>query len=216
MKNIPSIIVLLLLFCTLANSQSNRLHVINSYVSVGLTGDDVITQQFELGYQRHLSKGLYLTGSFMSTNGSRSMESILSQEPFYTDDQINDKIVIAEEDLTSIQGKIYHSKTYAIGLKKNIQLGTKTSMVGGIAAAFNKIKETDLTGYNIDETGSLDLSTLIVQYGQYNQFGAKMSLETMVQIKKTLGLNLKAEYLTHSSTFHLGVGATFFISNNDQ
>jgi len=211
MKKITISTIILVLFGMHSYGQSDSRHLVSTYISMGLAKDEVVTQQFEVGYNRHLGKGLYITGSFMTTLGTKSMKSILGQEPFYTNGQINDNILIKEENLANIQGKSYQSKTYAIGIKKNIQIGTKAFIIGGIAASYNRITETNVTGYRIDTLGGLDLRDMIVQYGQYNEFGAKVSIETQINVNKKLGLNVKAEYLSHSSIVHLGVGTTIFI-----
>ena len=116
--------ILVISFCFIEGySQLNARHGLNSYASIGRNKEDILTKQIEIGYQLHISKGLYLTSAFMTTNGSKSLVSILGEEPNYINNRINDIIAVSKDDIGNIFGKIYQSKTWALGLKKYIRTG---------------------------------------------------------------------------------------------
>lgn len=203
--------------CQIGSGQVNGQHGIYAKARAG-ANDDVEVQQFDLGYQYKIAKGLYVYGAHTKVQGSRSLNSILG----YADGTLvagsltNTIFIDSGGDLDGISGRLYESSTWSIGATKYIQTGSKIYISGSIGMTWSQVVEMDVVGYRIVENGQVDITDMHPVFGEYSGFGAAVDLQASYQINRNLHLTIGAGYLTQASLVSGGIGLTFFIHKKSE
>ena len=207
-------IYLLLLFGMITsfgivNGQGLMKNGVSANFGFGISGSSHTIYTFSLGYQREVSKKLYLTINYTDTQGSQSFESLFGEKPKVNlDGQFGEAYQLRNAEFEDIFGRLIQIESWSLGIKKYIQLSPKTQMAANISVVTNGISRMDVKGLETDNSGNVNYENAYPAHGTYRKISGLVGFEFLFNVKDSINLVSRVDYLTFESITTLSLGTT--------
>ena len=207
MKKSILILFSIVLFSNL-NGQALEKNMVSAYAGYGYLGEEHSIHSFSVNYQREITGSLYALVEYTGIQGSQSFTSILGVEPDLNNYYELGEVYNLGDEISESFGSLLDLNCLSIGLKKYIQMSTKSYMAGSLSFASNSISVMEVGGITYDSDNNVLYDNIYPFYGSYRKYGAKVGLEVMTFISTEIALNAKIEYLSSISIVRLSLGAS--------
>jgi len=185
---------------------------VSASFGLGFSGSSHTIHSFNIGYQREISKALYIHAGYSNIHGSQSFKSLFGEAPKVNQyGEFGEGFQVYNDEQDYIFGRLIQVKSWELGLKKFIQLGSKLHMAGSISVVTSGISEIDIEGFTYDDNGNINYDEARPVYGTYNKISDKVGFELLYNLKDAVNIVSKVDYLSFESliAFSLGTMVSF-------
>lgn len=143
----------------------------------------------------HLTKGLYAQLGYSNLHSEKSISSMIDQTVSL-----------------DAAGHMIQMKSFHLGLRKFIQVGTTQFVSAAICGHQKRVNEIKLSDIILDDLNRLDDNASTTKFSQYNTISFDINLEYTRMLKEYLGVSLSGSYFHKPSTFIAGVSVQFYFN----
>lgn len=207
-KNIILLLTMFFLY-TGVNGQILLKNAISANFGMGLSGSSHTMHAFGLGYQREISKALFVQLEYSNIQGSQSFKSIFGEVPKVNEyAEFGEGFQVYNGNEESIFGRMIQVSNWSLGLKKYIQLGPKLLMAGSISVVTNSISRIEIEGLIYNNNNTVNYDDARPTYGTYNKLSGKVGFELLYNLKESIYMVSKIEYVSFESIILFSLGTT--------
>lgn len=169
---------------------------------VGINEKNTYSNYIKLGYNRHVSHGVFLSLYFLKAHGGTKITNLVERS------QVEKIIRLWNNDPDDIYGQFIQFQTFCLSLKKNVRLNEKYNFAFDIGGTYSKTDRTRLTNIEYDTNGDINVEKVQETYSSRADFGMSGTLSLNYMLRSYLAFSFFGSYQTKPMFITLGIGAS--------